>query len=113
MASSTLDAIEMYCSIIDGIDQPYGAVVSAAGMGELRDDGGEDLDPDEGDTGDVAEGDFNRIVAGLTGHRPLSDRQSRLVDGLIQRLRDGPPMTQDDASTARLLLRVLGLSDAQ
>jgi transcriptional regulator with XRE-family HTH domain len=113
VASSTLDAIEVYCTVIDGIKQPYDAVVDATGMGQLRDDGGEDLNPDEGDTGDVAIGDFNRIVAGLTGHRPLSERQSRLVDGLIQRLRDGPPMSQDDGSTARHLLRVLGLGDAQ
>lgn len=63
----------------------------------------------DGPVGDDRE--FEGSVRDLSGEPLLGPRQAALVDGVIARLAQGPPMSDDDRRTFEDLRRIVGLSD--
>lgn len=55
---------------------------------------------------------FAEAVRGITSEPLLGPRQANFVDGLIERLRSGNPMTPEDEATSEALQRILGLTSS-
>jgi transcriptional regulator with XRE-family HTH domain len=85
--SATLTAIDMYCADVDGADPPLPETTTA--------------DPASS---------FPKLVENLLGSPPLSDRQARFIDSLIDRLASGSPLSPEDGVAIRLVSRALGLN---
>jgi hypothetical protein len=87
-----VQAIDQYCALLGDDSAADGSIPLG------------DLDAENG-------GAFDDIVANLTGARPLSDRQSLFVEAMIERLRSGPPLSEEDGRARDHLAMVLGLSE--